>query len=285
MADLSGVRRYYAEEIRAVSNLRTEALVAALARVPREHFLGPGPWLVKSPAAGYGRDGFRPTPSDDPAHLYHNVIVAIDAEGRAHNGQPSGQALWIDSLDLAAGERVLHVGCGVGYYTALIADVVGPTGRVVAVEIDTAAAAVARRNLAGLRHVEVVCADGNEYDPGPADAAFINAGVTRPRPLWLDCLREAGRLVFPLATREGRGTVLRVARLGPGFAARFLCPVSVLPCVDSRSEEANRRLVEAFGGGGWRAVRSVRAEPHPAGDDCWLHAEGFCLSTLPPPPP
>jgi protein-L-isoaspartate(D-aspartate) O-methyltransferase len=46
MIDLSATRRAYAEEVRATANLRSDALVAALARVPREHFLGPGPWQI-----------------------------------------------------------------------------------------------------------------------------------------------------------------------------------------------------------------------------------------------
>src|SRR5262245_30957930 len=43
---LDDTRRAYAEEIRAVADIRCEALIEALARVPREDFLGPGPWLV-----------------------------------------------------------------------------------------------------------------------------------------------------------------------------------------------------------------------------------------------
>jgi protein-L-isoaspartate(D-aspartate) O-methyltransferase len=42
--NLDEIRRYYAEEIRAVANIQTEALIAAFGKVPREHFLGPGPW-------------------------------------------------------------------------------------------------------------------------------------------------------------------------------------------------------------------------------------------------
>jgi protein-L-isoaspartate O-methyltransferase len=45
--DLSDIRRYFAEEIRAVANIRSEALIDAFAKVPREHFLGPGPWRIQ----------------------------------------------------------------------------------------------------------------------------------------------------------------------------------------------------------------------------------------------
>jgi protein-L-isoaspartate(D-aspartate) O-methyltransferase len=57
----------------------------------------------------------------------------------------------IASGDLRRGDRVIHVGCGVGYYTAIIAEVVGPSGQVIGLEIDADLAARARENLAQLK--------------------------------------------------------------------------------------------------------------------------------------
>ena len=55
-SDFHLLRQFYADELRAVANLQSEALVRAFAKVPREHFLGPGPWQVKSPGfEGTGR--------------------------------------------------------------------------------------------------------------------------------------------------------------------------------------------------------------------------------------
>jgi len=71
--------------------------------------------------------------------VYHNVAVAIDPARQLFNGQPGTLAVWIDTLDLAAGMRVLHVGAGLGYYSAVMAECVGPTGRVVAYEVDDGA--------------------------------------------------------------------------------------------------------------------------------------------------
>jgi protein-L-isoaspartate(D-aspartate) O-methyltransferase len=53
-----------------------------------------------------------------------------------------------DHLDLLPGEQVLHLGCGTGYYTAIIAELVGSAGRVTAVEIDATLARKARAALA-----------------------------------------------------------------------------------------------------------------------------------------
>src|SRR5262250_509021 len=127
-------RRFYADEIRFVANLNSPALVEAFARVPREQFIGQGPWRVGSPelralaAVGLGHAAY--VDVDDARHLYHNVVVVLDEAGDINNGQPSALARWIDELQLEPGKRVYHLGCGVGYYTAIMAEVVGPSGLV-----------------------------------------------------------------------------------------------------------------------------------------------------------
>src|SRR5947199_6129922 len=197
--NINDLRWYYAEEIRAVANVQTESLVTAFAKVPRENFLGTGPWQIANPdswqamsSGAKGGGSYRMTEDADPKHLYHNVLIAIDASRSLNNGQPSGLAMWIDALELQPGESVLHVGCGVGYYTAIIAEVVGSSGRVTGVEVDAELAERARQNLAYLNHVEVINASGSEFDSGSYDAIFINAGATHPQSIWLDNLRPGG---------------------------------------------------------------------------------------------
>ena len=50
MTDLASQRRFYAEDIQMLASLQTPALVDALATVPREKFLPPGPWSYRSEA-------------------------------------------------------------------------------------------------------------------------------------------------------------------------------------------------------------------------------------------
>src|SRR5437899_10132126 len=146
-------RRFYAEEIRCVSNLASPALVEALASVPREKFLGAPPWQIGSAEqrslslSGMVRMAY--TPTEDPRDLYHNVLVALDIAKDINNGQPSALARWIDALDLKPGDRAYHLGCGVGYYTALMAEIVGPTGSLVGIDANDDLAARAKENFAG----------------------------------------------------------------------------------------------------------------------------------------
>ena len=285
MNDLAALRRFYAEEVRAVSDVRSDAVFRAFATVPREHYLGPGPWQVLAPSEpGSGR--YRTTEDDDPRHLYHNVLVAIDAARWLNNGQPAALALWIDALDLRDGERVVHIGCGLGYYSAILAEVVGAAGHVTALEIDGTLAARARQNLAHLPQVDVCEADGAACDLGPADAIFVNAGAAHVSTVWLDALRVDGRLLVPLtvardAAGHGSGGMLKVTRQPDRWTARFVSDVSIFPCIGARDAALNDQLKEAFQTRKWHAVASLRRDRHDPTATCWLHGADVCLSTAP----
>jgi protein-L-isoaspartate(D-aspartate) O-methyltransferase len=92
-------------------------------------------------------DGYVRTPDDDPAFIYQNALVALESQRGISIGQPGAHALWLDALALKEGETVLQVGTGTGYYTAIIAHLVGIDGLVHAYEIDAGLAARASENL------------------------------------------------------------------------------------------------------------------------------------------
>jgi len=131
-------RRHYAEELRFTARLRSRAVIDAFATVPRERFVGPGPWRILSPMA---LAEYWTTEDADPRHLYHDVLIAIDEERRLNNGQPSLWARMYDHLELSDGAHIVHVGAGTGYYSAILAQIVGRAGRVTAIEIDPTLAA------------------------------------------------------------------------------------------------------------------------------------------------
>ena len=240
MVVLDDVRRFYAEEVCVCANVRSPALVEAFATVPRERFLGPGPWQIAYPdLARPGRVAYQATDDADPRHLYHNVLVAIDPARELNNGHPSSLAAWLDAVVLREGDRVFHMGCGVGYYTAIMAHVVGPGGRVLAVEADPALAERARVALGDYAQVEVRAGDGTAVDPGAVDVVIANAGLTHAPPLWLDRLADGGRMLLPLTAALGTpagsaGFMLRVERAGGSYAARFISPVAIFASVGGR---------------------------------------------------
>lgn len=286
---LEDCRRFYSEEVRFVANVSSSALVEAFARVPRERFLGPGPWQIASAeqrAMGIaGGVRVAHTPIDDARHLYHNVVVVLELERDINNGQPSALARWIDALELKPGDRAYHLGCGVGYYTALMAEVVGPDGAITATEFEQDLAARARENLAPYANVTVHAADGAVFDPGDCDAILVNAGVTSLHPLWLDRLRDGGRLVFPLTIsatpKIGQGVMLKIVRRGSAFAAEVVSVVGIYSCSGLRSPETEALVKKSLVTGALLKVKSLRRDEHEAADTCLVHAAETCLSSLP----
>jgi protein-L-isoaspartate(D-aspartate) O-methyltransferase len=284
-------RRCFAEEIEAVACLRTPALMEALATVPREQFLPPGPWKVAS--QGDFQTGLRPldalrtTPDADPRHTYHNISVAIDPARQLFNGQPALVCSWIDMLGLRPGSRVLHIGCGLGYYSALMAHIVGDRGRVVAVEVDPDLAERAAAALAPWKSVDVRHGDGTvDLRQGSFDAILVNAGVTHPEPSWLEALSNGGRLLLPLTVSIpamgtlSKGPVLLLSNDGDPdwFGARVVGFVAIYSAVGLRDDDLNRRLGEALKTGPFPPVKRLRRDAHDTAPECWLHTETFCLS-------
>ncbi len=276
-------RAWFADELRHTARIQSPALVAAFATVPRERFCGPGPWRLLSPMR---MADYWTTEDADPRHLYHDILVAIDETRRLNNGQPSLWACLYDQLDLAAGNHVVHVGAGAGYYTAILAEIVGSAGHVTAVEIDPGLAEQARQNLAAWPQARVVTADGFTFKPKrPADAIIINAGVSHLSLAWLDCLAaENGRLLVPLTNADWWGAFLLITRAAARtqrYSAKFVSRTGIFACAGGRDTAAEARLAAALQKSPFTAIQSLRRAPEKPDDTCWLAGDGWWLSTSP----
>lgn len=293
MIELERRRRFFAEELEAVCKLQTPALVDAFARVAREQFLPPGPWTVladsgESYTLGKGVRT-RVTPDADPARVHHNIAVAIDPQRQLFNGQPGMLGAWIDTLGLAPGARVLHVGCGLGYYTAVMGECIGSSGRVLAFEVDEALAGEARRRLGSRPWIEARRGDASGLLGEGFDAILVNVGVTHPLDSWLDALAPGGRMMLPLTTAMpglgstlGKGLVLLITRdEARAFAARAITVVAVYSALGIRDPEMNERIGKAMmaGSAQWMEVKRLRRDAHEPEASCWLHGRSCCFST------
>jgi protein-L-isoaspartate O-methyltransferase len=140
--ELAVVRRTYAKHVLAEARVEDPRIEAAFATVPREDFLGSGPWLIPRWLIGPVH-----TPTPDPIYLYSDKVVQIIPERHLNNGLPSAHAKWIAAARPAVGEHVVHIGTGTGYYIAILAHLVGPAGSVTGIEIDPLLAARAQANF------------------------------------------------------------------------------------------------------------------------------------------
>ena len=171
-----------------------DAVAAAFEAVPRAGFLPP----AQSRRADF----------DGP----------IDIGLGQTNSQPRTVEAMLRLLEVADGHRVLDVGAGSGWTTALLAELTGPDGRVIGVELEPDLVAFGAANLArvGTRRAEIRPATPGVLglpEDGPYDRILVSAEPpTLPQEL-VDQVADGGRMVIPVA-----GTMLLVVRDGAEVA-------------------------------------------------------------------
>jgi len=273
MNTLEAARRFFGDLTAALAEASDPRIAEGFASIPREDFLGPGPWLA---LAG---NGYVRTPTADPVLLYQDRVFALLPDKHLNNGEPSLHARCMVAAAPQPGERVLQVGAGSGYYTAILASLVRNGGVVEAREIEPDLVTAATANLARYANVTVVGRSGIEPALPSSDVIYVCAGATAPQRPWLDALSVGGRLIFPLTPQQDRGGMLMVTRGLTGFAARFVSQAWFIPCVGAQSLAEADALREAVARGGSREVRSLRLAPEPPDETCWLAGDGWWLST------
>ena len=177
----------------------------------------------------------------------------------------------------------MQVGAGTGYFTAILAELVGASGHVCAFEIDEALAARARRCLEPWPWVSIETRSGVRLPDEPVDVVYVNAGVQQlPRP-WIEGLAPGGCALVPLASADDQGAVFLIRR-GDGdiHPARFVCHARFVPCIGTQDQAAGVRLAAALRSGRCDAVRSLRLAPDNPDATSWFAGDGWWLSTAAP---
>jgi protein-L-isoaspartate(D-aspartate) O-methyltransferase len=275
--ELSIIRAAYAKQILAAACFENARIEDALSEIRREDFLGPGPWQIWR----WGK--YAPTPSADPVYLYTNDLVGILPEQHLNNGLPSLHAFLLHKASPVAGEHVVHIGTGTGYYTAMFAHLVGSTGRVTGIEYDPELAARAKANLASYPHVEIIQGDGSEVSFEEANVIYVNAGCTQPATLWLDRLAEGGRMILPMTSDKGfgdasSGAIFLVTRRFGEYFATWIGAIAIFHCAGNRDEVSERALAEALAKGQAHSVTRLYRRDDIPEDRCWVRGAGWCLA-------
>jgi len=276
ISSIESARRFYAEELCRQNQISSRAILTAFATVPRERFVGPGPWIMQSSGTSWI------TQDAEPSHVYRDALIALDEAKHLNNGQPSLWAFHLDLLDVCPGGSVLHLGCGTGYYTAILAELTGPNGRIMAIEMDEGLAVRARTALKPWPQVTVIHGDGSQGPLEPSDVIVVSAGATHPLPAWLAAVKPEGKLLFPLTSTQGPGTMAHLVRKSSEwFHARLVSTAFFVDFSGARDAAISNELARALKRDGGASVRSLRCNPHERNQTCWLHGDGWCFSRCP----
>jgi len=204
---ISEDRRRLVEELRA-RGIQDERVLEAMALVPRERFLD-RPFATRA---------------------YEDSALPI-GEGQTIS-QPYTVAYQTQSLELKAGEKILEIGTGSGYQTAILAKM---GMRVFTIERHVALLEAARKRLESLGFHRVIsrAGDGTRGWPeyAPFDAILVTAGAPDvPESLAKQLSAEGGRMVIPVGGQRSQKMYL-VKKKGEELSAKELADFAFVPLI------------------------------------------------------
>ncbi|HEU4344286.1 MAG TPA: protein-L-isoaspartate(D-aspartate) O-methyltransferase [Candidatus Binatia bacterium] len=207
-------RRMIERDLRG-RGIKDERVLAAMESVPR-HLFVPEKWQ----ASAYDD---RPLPIGQGQTISQPYIVAFMTE----------------LLELQAGQKVLEVGTGSGYQTAVLAQL---RVEVFSIEIVPALSDRASKTLAelGTANAHLKIGDGffGWEENGPFDAILVTASAPKvPTPLWLQ-LREGGRLLIPLGDEGETQRLVRVRKLAGKQVVEDVTGVAFVPLTGAIRKDA-----------------------------------------------
>jgi protein-L-isoaspartate(D-aspartate) O-methyltransferase len=191
----------------AARDISDPRVLDAMRLVPRHRFVAP-----EQASEAY---------ADYPLSIGHGQTIS----------QPYIVAYMAEQLRLTPTSRVLEIGTGCGYHTAVLAQL---AGHVYSIEIVDALAQRARETLdaLGIANVTIAARDGNEGWPehAPYDAITVAAATTEVPPPLVDQLSVGGRLIIPVGGDEFQ-TLHLIEKRANGTTDEALIDVRFVPLV------------------------------------------------------
>jgi protein-L-isoaspartate(D-aspartate) O-methyltransferase len=195
-----------AEQLRR-RGIRDERVLAAMAKVPRHLFV----------------------PLDSRSESYEDRPLPI-GDGQTIS-QPYMVAIMTQALEMKGGEKILEIGTGSGYQTAVLAEL---SRQVFTVERLSALMQKAETRLRDLGYENVRCRLGDGSKGWPEKAPFDGIIVTAGAPAIPEALKaelaEGGRLVIPVGSRYSQNLV-KITRAGNGFEEEEITGCVFVPLV------------------------------------------------------
>jgi protein-L-isoaspartate(D-aspartate) O-methyltransferase len=210
MRDTSHLRRLMVDQQLRPRGIRDPRLLEAFLRVPRHEFVAPE----------YALDAYE----DTPLPIAQNQTIS----------QPYIVAAMLEPLVIQPTDKVLEIGTGSGYQTALLCEL---AHRVYSIERHESLARGAESVLRklGCRNVEIVVGDGSLglADHAPYDAIVVSAAAPRMPEALLQQLADGGRLIAPVGSAHAQ-ELMFVRRVGTEFLKQYTHGCRFVPLVGTQ---------------------------------------------------
>jgi protein-L-isoaspartate(D-aspartate) O-methyltransferase len=185
--------------------IRDQKVLAAMARIPRHQFVPP---LLKNEAY-----------LDTPLPIGHGQTIS----------QPYIVALMTEALGMNGGEKILEIGTGSGYQTAILAEI---ARKVITIERIAALSQIAREQLKDYPNVTMITGDGSKgyEEEAPYDGIIVTAAALQVPPALIAQLAIGGRLIIPVGATLYQ-QLLKITRSTAGIRKENLLDVRFVPLV------------------------------------------------------
>jgi protein-L-isoaspartate(D-aspartate) O-methyltransferase len=282
---LKKLRLSYAKAICMWNNVTSRSIRKAFGKIPREQFEGEAPWNILDGFGYWAPNFYKETKL---SNIYKNVHIAKKEAKLLNNGIPSTQADWINAVHLQKNEKILHIGCGSGYYTAILCELVGKNGEVTFYDQDAELGELAVNNLRNIPQANFSINPDILFCTKTFDVIYINSGSPCIHQHWLNSLNENGRLLVSLTAsywgfKVPYGETILITRKGSSFHAKFLSNKNALlgsyyQDYGSRDMLIDEELKTSYKDKSYKSVRSLRTDSHDKIDTCWAHLGEVCFS-------
>ena len=211
MTNFETLRRHMVDSQIRVNDVTDRRVIKAFAETPRELFV--------------------PSAQRPLAYSDRDIPISAGEAGERFLLSPMVQSKIIQALQIDTSSVVLHIGCGSGYSTAILAQL---AGSVVAVEEEESLVSAAEANLQTLGFDNAAVLQGRLVDglasEGPFDAILITGGVEEVPDTLKEQLNEGGRLIAVVMTgRTGQARLYERAGSQTSDRALFNASAPILP--------------------------------------------------------
>lgn len=151
---------------------------------------------------------------------------------------PGVVAIMTEALEVKPGMRVLEVGAGSGYQTAILSRLVGKTGKVFSMERIPELAGLAKKNLKrdGVNSVQLTCGDGSAGLAGeaPFDRIIVTAAARKMPEKLVEQLKHQGKMVLPVGESAYAQRLLLVEKKGGTLIEKKILDVVFVPLIEGK---------------------------------------------------